>query len=277
MGTKHAIVLDSVLRVMRPLVRLLLRHGITYPALAASMKRVFLDAAQAELAQRGMARTDSAITLLSGVHRRDVRLLGRGEAAPRTRRVRQAADATQPPLSLAGEVIAHWMSDADCLDARGRPRPLARAGEAGSFDALVARVSSDVRPRAMLDELLRLGAVTESDAGVALVGDGFSPRQGFAEMSTLFAANLSDHAAAAAANLADERGFLEQAVYVDEISEASAAHLHRVARQAWQQAFKTVMREAQGRFDQDVALMRPENRRQRARFGVYFYSEPDGS
>jgi len=277
MGTKHAIVLDSVLRVMRPLVRLLLRHGITYPALAASMKRVFLDAAQAELAQRGMARTDSAITLLSGVHRRDVRLLGRGEAAPRTRQTRQAADATQPPLSLAGEVIAHWMSDADCLDARGRPRSLARAGEAGSFDALVARVSSDVRPRAMLDELLRLGAVTESDAGVALVGDGFSPRQGFAEMSTLFAANLHDHAAAAAANLADERGFLEQAVYVDEISEASAAHLHRVARQAWQQAFKTVMREAQGRFNQDAALMRPEHRRQRARFGVYFYSEPDGS
>jgi predicted GNAT superfamily acetyltransferase len=96
-------------------------------------------------------------------------------------------------------------------------------------------------------------------------------------MSTLLAANLHDHAAAAATNLADERGFLEQAVYVDQISEASAAHLHGVARQAWQQAFKTLMREAQRRFDHDATLPRPEDRRQRARFGVYFYNEPDGS
>ncbi|MBE0547214.1 MAG: hypothetical protein IH627_06020, partial [Rubrivivax sp.] len=75
MSARSNIVLDSVLRVMQPLVRLLLRQGVSYPAFTAALKRVFLAAAQQELAARGMAQTDSALTLLSGVHRRDVRTL----------------------------------------------------------------------------------------------------------------------------------------------------------------------------------------------------------
>ena len=289
--TQHSITLDSVLRVMRPLVRLLLRHGITYPAFAAALKRVFLDAAHSELTHQGMARTDSALTLLSGVHRRDVRELRLAQlspsslsspSAPSTRPAAPPNSAAaklshaRPPLSVAGEVMAHWLSVQPWLARNGRPRHLPRFG-AVSFDALVASVSQDVRPRAMLDELLRLGAVTESETGIALVAGGFAPREGFVEMSTLFADNLTDHAAAAAANLQGDRNFLEQAVYVDQLSAESAARLQQVAAQVWRQAMKTVMAEAQLRFDGDARLADPQQRNQRARFGVYFYSEPEGS
>jgi hypothetical protein len=57
----------------------------------------------------------------------------------------------------------------------------------------------------------------DSEAGFVLEGTGFAPRQGFEEMSWLFAANLHDHAAAAVANLQGEANFLEQAVFVDQI------------------------------------------------------------
>ena len=40
--------------VVSPLVRLLVRNGVTYTVLAAALKRLFLQAAQQELAQRGM-------------------------------------------------------------------------------------------------------------------------------------------------------------------------------------------------------------------------------
>ena len=287
-ATQHSITLDSVLRVMRPLVRLLLRHGITYPAFAAALKRVFLDAAHSELTHQGMARTDSALTLLSGVHRRDVRELRLAQSslstpsAPSTRSPTPPNVAAaklshaRPPLSVAGEVMAHWLSVQPWLARNGRPLRLPRSG-AVSFDALVASVSQDVRPRAMLDELLRLGAVTESETGIALVAGGFAPREGFVEMSTLFADNLTDHAAAAAANLQGDRNFLEQAVYVDQLSAESAARLQQVAAQVWRQAMKTVMAEAQLRFDGDASLADPHQRNQRARFGVYFYSESEGS
>ena len=43
--------------------------------------------------------------------------------------------------------------------------------------------------------------------------------------------------------------------------------------QAWKQAFKTVMSEAQTRFDGDARNTTPPERRHRARFGVYFFSD----
>ena len=263
MSSQPTLALDRVLRVLQPLVRLLVRNGVTYTVLAAALKRLFLDAAQQELAQRGMATTDSAVSLLSGVHRRDVRGLTRA-AAPDA--------APSAPLGLAAQVVARWMNEAEFGNAQGQTRVLPKSGGPGSFDALVAGVSRDVRPRAVLDELLRLGVVQDTPAGLVLEGTGFAPRQGFEEMSWLFAANLQDHAAAAVANLQDQANFLEQAVFVDQISEASAQQLHTVSVAAWQQAFKLVMQQAQLRFDGDAPLPAAE-RRHRARFGVYFYSE----
>ncbi len=264
-AAKPALLLERVLRVLQPLVRLLVRHGIGYPAFAAALKRVFLDAARAELAARGMVQTDSAVTLLSGVHRRDVRELTRGE---------RAAAPAVPPLGLAGEVVARWLAERAFRDRRGEPRVLARSADAapGSFDALVQGISSDVRPRAVLDELLRLGVVAEDERGVHLQHGGFAPREDFAQLSDLFARNLQDHAAAAAANLQGEADFLEQAVYVDRITEDSAARLQRAAQRAWKQALRSVMAEAQARFDHDETQAPAAERTRRARFGVYFFS-----
>jgi Family of unknown function (DUF6502) len=269
MDTRPQLVLHAALRALRPLVRWLLRHGVTYTTLAAALKRVFLDEAQAELAARGMAATDSAITLLSGVHRRDVRQLLR-EAPP------DKAGVPAAP-GLVGEVVGRWMTERPWMDARGRPRALPRAGEQG-FDALVAGISSDVRPRAMLDEMLRLGVVDEGEAGLTLRADGFAPRVGLAEMAALAAANLHDHAAAAVANLEGEADFLEQAVYVDGLSDASAERVGQRALAAWKQAMKPVLREAQQAWEKDQAAGAKATAastapRQRARFGVYFYRE----
>jgi hypothetical protein len=275
MKTRPQLVLAATLRLLVPLVRLLLRQGVAYPAFAAALKPVFLRAAREELQARGMATTDSAVTLLSGVHRRDVRRLGRA-AAGADLADGDSTDGTNGPLSLAAEVAARWLSNPQWLDAAQRPRVLPRSGT-DSFDTLVASVSVDVRPRAVLDEMLRLGVVQADDAGVALVRDGFAPRQGLAEMAALFSANLHDHLAAAAANLQGEGNFLEQAMFVDQLSEASVQALQQAAVQAWQQALRPVLREAQTRFDADAAQLPPEGRRQRARFGVYFFSDREDS
>jgi len=268
-------VLPRVLHVLRPLVRLLMHHGITYPALAAALKRVFLEEARRELQRRGMPITDSALTLLSGVHRRDVRTLTR-----EPRGAVGSGDGTEaapsPAPSVASEVVGRWMHERRYLDRAGHPRVLPRGkaggGEPGTFDHLVEGVSRDVRPRAVLDELQRLGVAEETDDGVRLLAEGFAPRRGFDEMASLFSANVHDHVAAAVANLRGEANFLEQAVFVDEIGEPSAKQLAQASVAAWKVAMREVMAVAQQRFDADRALP-PGQRRQRARFGVYFYSE----
>ena len=264
MKSQPTLVLDRVLRVLQPLVRLLVRNGVTYTVLAAALKRVFLQVAQAELAGRNMPQTDSAVSLLSGVHRRDVRELTRGPVS----------ELGEPgPLGLAAQVVARWMPDPAFVQADGSTRVLTKGGEGACFDNLVAGVSRDVRPKAVLDELQRLGVVHDTEAGLVLEGSGFAPRQGFEEMSWLFAQNLHDHAAAAVANLQGEANFLEQSVFVDELTAASAERLREVSVQAWRAAFRTVMQEAQQRFDADQTQASAGQRRHRARFGVYFYSE----
>jgi hypothetical protein len=260
-------VLNGVLQVMRPLARLLLRHGIGYPVLAAGLKKVFLDAARDELAERDMPATDSAVTLLCGVHRRDVRLLTR--LAPNHQRQATAAQ----PLGLAGALLATWLADPRWRGDGSATRALPRAGEQG-FDALAASLSQDIRPRALLDELLRLGLATEApDGQVALAAAGFAPRGDLAAMAAQMAANLHDHAAAAVANLAGEANHLEQALYVDELGPESVQQLRRAATAAWREAFQAVMGPAQRRFDADQRQLPAAQRRQRVRFGAYFFSD----
>jgi HD superfamily phosphohydrolase YqeK len=68
---------------------------------------------------------------------------------------------------------------------------------------------------------------------------------------------------------------LEQAMYVDEITAESAAHLHDVSRQAWLQAFNTVMAAMQQRFDHDAQHATPAERKHRVRVGIYFHQGKD--
>lgn len=263
--SRSTIVLAAVLRLLKPVVRLLLRHGVAYPAFAAALKQVFLDAAVDELRSTGQKQTDSAVSLLSGVHRRDVRTLARGPAAePSTE---------EEPKNLASEVVARWLSALDYLDEEGLPKALPRYGDAPSFDSLVKAVSHDIRPRAILAELERLGIAGKTGSQVHLLAPGFVPRQGFAELVGLLRDNVHDHLAAATLNLDGQHNFLEQAVFVDELTAESAHLLHAVSAKAWRQAFRTVMREAQARYDHDQAHAPAEQRTHRARFGSYFYAD----
>ncbi len=262
--SRSTTVLAAVLRLLRPVARLLLRHGVAYPAFAAALKQVFVDAAHDELRRTGQKQTDSAVSLLSGVHRRDVRTLGRDAMAD--------APPDEQPLSLASQVVARWLGDATYLDEEGGPRTLPRFGDAPSFDSLVAQVSHDIRARTVLAELERLGMAEHTERHVRLLAPGFVPRQGFAEMMALLRDNAHDHLAAATLNLDGEHNYLEQAVFVDELTAESARHLHAVAAKAWRQVFRTVMREAQARFDHDQAHATSAQRTHRARFGSYFYA-----
>ena len=94
-------------------------------------------------------------------------------------------------------------------------------------------------------------------------------------MVALLQHNLHDHLAAASAKLDGDQNFLEQAVFVDQLTAESAAHLHAASARAWRLAFRSVMREAQARFDHDQIHAPPQARMYRARFGSYFYAAHD--
>src|SRR5437764_1484042 len=111
-GFPAAAVLESVLAAVRPTVRLLLQSGIDYPHFVSSLKALFIYESQAELQRAGNTPTDSATSLLSGVHRKDVRAW---------RLTGQTAGGGKP-VAVSARVFARWIADPAYADAQGRPR-----------------------------------------------------------------------------------------------------------------------------------------------------------
>lgn len=262
-STRAEVLLAETLGMLQPLARLLVENGVGYAQFAQALKPVFMDAARAALLAQGSRVTDSAVSVLSGVHRKEVRASATAERAkPRA-------------LSLAAEAFTLWTHEPAYCTPDGAPQVLPRSGPAPSFEALAAQVSKDFHARALLDELIRLGlARIDADDRIVLVADAFVPRRDFSEMAFFFGANLRDHLAAGAANLrASVAGgpppFLEQAVFADGLTPESARALGEIGRALWKDAFDAMVDAATTRCAADAAA----GGRERVRFGAYFFSE----
>ena len=252
-------------RLLHPLVRVMLAQGITYPFISDLLKSVFVEVANKEFQLGVRQQSDSRISLLTGVHRKDVK---------RLRYSTYDDDAVPSTISLGVALVARWVGTPEYLDAQGRPAPLSRMasdGGAHSFESLIASVSKDIRSRVVLDEWLRLGVVRidEQDC-VCLNTDAFVPEKGFDEKVYYFGANIHDHLAACAHNLMGEKPpMLERCVYYDQLSAASVQELANFSKELGNQALQKINRRA-------MELQRHDENHseadQRMNFGVYFYS-----
>lgn len=250
--------------LMAPVVRWLLRHGVHYGAFAEMLKGVFVAVAREELTQAQAKTTDSAISVMSGVHRKDVRAIG--------------ADPGALPLPrcvpLAAQLLARWRADARFVDVGGEPKALPRSGAGDSFEALAREISSDVHPRTLFDELLRLGLVALDVDVVRIARPAARPAPGIEDGTAEFSTRAADHIAAAVHNLTlGGPKFLEQSLAVDGLSSDSAQRLHEAAQALWQRMFETLVSNAR---DQVRATPSAEGDA-RVRFGVYYYSEPSAT
>lgn len=263
------VLLGAIGRLLRPLVRLAIRHGITYPAMTDLLKHTYLDVVEEDLRRSGAHPTDSRLSLLTGVHRKYVKQL--------RQQARTAPDAGEPrQISLAARIAAVWNSRPEYLDADGEPAPLPRlAAEEGdrSFESLVRSVSRDIHPRVILDEWLRLGAA-ELDAQdrVVLLRGAFVPVEGFSEQAYYLGRNIHDHLAVIDHNmLPGSAPMLERCVHYTNMNEAACADVGEVAEKAAMKALRAV----NDRVLRGGAGARPGQPRWRMNFGVYYFAEPD--
>jgi len=184
-----------------------------------------------DLARRGRRVTDSALSVLTGIHRKEVRAFMEAHHEPTgASGIRFAPDA-----DTGFSALSQWITDPDYREPAGEiRRELPRHGPAPSFEALAREASRDVHPRTLLEELERLQLVEVQPERVRLLSDRFVlPLHDPAAVRTM-AVNVADHIAAAVHNLQAEvpsERLLEQSVFADGLSAASAHHLGEVARQ----------------------------------------------
>lgn len=237
----------TLTRVLRPLVRLALACGLTFPTFSTLLRRLFIDVAEKDFPIEGKAQTDSRISLLTGIHRKDVSRLRTGE---------MPMPELPPPVSRTSRIVARWLADPRYCDANGVPKPLPRIADEGqaSFETLVADVTRDLRARAVLDEWRDRGiAVVDAEDRVHLSAAAIVPEAGDDALRHYFTRNLHDHAMVSVENmLASTPPFLERAVHYNNLSPELAGRLEAIGRDEAMQLLLRLNRIANEAVEQDA-------------------------
>lgn len=201
--------LSAYRRLLQPLIRILIRNGISYYEFNEVVKSVYVEVAERDFNIAGRKSSQSRIAILTGFSRKEVArqkaLLDSGTLFE-----------TTSNLNRVTRVLVGWHSDAEYTGPYGMPIELPfDADSAPSFCSLVMRYSGDMSPREMLDELIRVGAVEKSSGGLFKV-----------MMRTYIPERLNPDALERFGEVV--RNFIETYEYNIETQEASARRFERI-------------------------------------------------
>ena len=175
----------AVIRLLRPLVRILLRNGVPYGSFADLSKRVYVDVAMDEFGIKGRKQTISRVSIITGLSRKEAKRV-KGLSYPKDTEVAER-------YNRAARVISAWVRDKRFTDSKGQPADLPIEGDGASFSELVKLYSGDVPARAILDELVRVGAVERLDDGrIKLVSRAYLPKTEEDEKLSILGTDVRD-------------------------------------------------------------------------------------
>jgi hypothetical protein len=233
-------------RLLAPLARLLVARSVLHGAADQALRQALLQAARDAAAP---GDTDSRLSVLTGLQRRDIARLRAASPVP-----------ADPPHPLA-RLVARWLADH-----AGADLPL--RGDAGSFQALALATRQDVHPRTFLDQLMAAGTVAVEEDKVRLLTRGYVPLAGSDGALDYLSANVGDHLAGAVANVTTGAGHLDRAVHYSHLSPAAVAELTAL----WRSRAVAALEEVNARA---AALQRESPGTLRLRVGAYDWQEKD--
>lgn len=262
---KHARALSSALfGILRPLVRLLLRHGLSYRSFTEIAKRVYVEVGMQDFGIEGRKQTVSRVSVLTGLTRKDVqRILNHGSIEDSETRER---------YNRAARVVAGWVRDRDFADNRGRPAKLAIESD---FALLVKRYSGDVPARAVLDELLRVGTVRRLEDGrIELLARAYIPRTSDLDKIAILGSDVADLIATIDHNLqhGETRPFFQRKVMYDNVPDEAIAEFRQLSADQAQHLIE-LLDDWLSRHDRDANPRAKGTGRRRTGLGIFYFEE----
>ena len=258
----QAALVKAVKLLCKPLVRLLIEKGVTFPQFREFMKGLYVEVAEESFPLDNKKPSDSRIFVLTGVHRKDIK------------RLREQSESANPVItscaSLSGEIIARWTSMPEYLNEKAKPRPLLKTKSTEpNFDQLVSSINKDVRPKAILEEWLRLNIVRLKDDYIVLNKSAFVTNKEFNEMAYYLGHNVHDHMASCVNNiLTENEPMMERSVYYASLKESSVAKLREIANKKGNELLLHLNKQAIKFYDADKDK---EDANCRMRLGVYWH------
>jgi hypothetical protein len=246
-----------------------LKRGVAFGQFSEWAKRAYVDVARKDFAVDGRKTSVSRVSVLTGLTRKEAkRLLDDAPSAegenPRRR------------INRAARVVSAWVRDSTYHDGRGGPASLEFDRPTGvSFSSLVIQYGGDVPARAVLDELVRVGAVEPlRDGRLRLVERAYVPQADEAEKLEILGTDVADLISTVDHNLDPEsmRPFYQRKVAYDNLPAEYLPELrHSVERDA--QSLLESINDQMANRDFDVQSDAGERGGHRAMVGIYYYEE----
>ena len=258
---------SAVMKLLRPLVRIMLRNGIPFKVFADLTKWVYVDVAMKEFGIPGKIQTDSRVSIITGLSRKEVN---------RQKKIERFSDSEAiNRYNRAARVISGWVNDDRFKDANGRPKSLPFDAGQVTFSDLVKSYSGDVPPRAILDELLNVDAVKRRKnnridlrARAYIPSDDRSALYSILGIDVAYLITTIDHNI----NSPDDKRIYQRKVSYDNVSvEASEKIRHLSAEKS--QHFLESMDRWLSKYDRDVNPDVDGNGRKMVGIGIYYFEK----
>jgi hypothetical protein len=267
----------ALMRILRPVVKLMIHLGMPLQSFIEVLKATYVEVAEKHFAEEGRPLTDSQVSVLTGVHRKDVRRL-------RTQPLQ--SDSLTP--SLAMQVASAWTGISGLLDEEGLPRPLARRnakmvnGQAAqatelklgtkTFDDLVESMTSDVSATAVLKDMQRQNMVQEVAPDVyQLLTTWFITDDRLSDKIGLLSQHIHDRIDASVQNLMTGNRFHRiHSVYANAVSAETVERL----KETFDRDGVKILHKLNSRIVQGEQTLVSGQQPVRMSCGFYIYSEP---
>jgi hypothetical protein len=232
--------------ILRPLARLAVRQGWLFPIVEHRLRHAYIEAADTF---GEVPPTDSKVSILTGLQRRDIARLRREEIPLQNQR---------QPLA---EIIALWWDD-PAYD----PKGIVIQGDGPSFTELARSIRKDVHPRTFLDVLIENGAIKEIGDKVVLNTRSYQPLSGSDDQLAYLADNVGDHLSTAVSNVVEAAGKYDMGVHYKGLSASAIEQLDKHFRARMKQTLQELDTMAR-------ALPVTDDGPHRFRAGGYFYDD----
>jgi hypothetical protein len=261
----------ALVALMRPLIRLVLKRGVAFGQFAELVKRAYVEAAEEDFAVPGRKLTISRVAVLTGLTRKEASRLMQEEPAVSESQARRR-------VNRAARVVSAWAVDPAFQDAQGDPLELpfdSVGGQEPSFTRLVAQHGADVPPRAVLDELMRVGAVSRREDGrIHLVERAYIPAGDEAAKLDILGTDVADLIASIEHNLETEVAvrYFQRKVAYDNLPADYLPELRALLAERGQSLLEA-LNEDMARHDRDLGAVTSDSPRRRAMVGIYYFED----
>jgi hypothetical protein len=149
------VLFEACRHFLRPIVRFLLRNGVTWNEFKELSKEMYVGVAREEYGIQGRPTNNARVAVITGLSRREVSRI----------RNKLLEGAERPDLrqgNRISRILTGWHVDPEFQNEDGQPKDLPSNGPTGSLFSLLKRYAGDLPHGALKKEMLQLGLIKEN-------------------------------------------------------------------------------------------------------------------